>query len=72
MPMPYQLCPCPGQNTVHSTGLSRQNRHVMPGIVDRLAAPEAARMFGDDAPILTDDDTIGVGGDLDRPADDAR
>ena len=28
-------------------------------------------MFGDDAPILADDDAIGVGMDLDRPADGA-
>lgn len=40
----------------------------MPGIIDRLAAAEVARMLGDAAPVLADDDTVGVGVDLDRSA----
>src|SRR5476651_1151226 len=43
----------------------------MPRIVDRLAAPMVAGMFRDDATILTNDDPIGVGMDLHRPADGA-
>ena len=39
-----------------SARLTRKNRHVMPGIEDRRAASEGARMFGDDASILTNDD----------------
>src|SRR6516225_7783442 len=44
----------------------------MPGIVDRLAAAEAAPMFADDRAILADHDAIGIGLDLDRPAHRAR
>src|SRR5258707_15609703 len=43
----------------------------MPRIVDSLAAPVMAGMLRDRAPILTDDDPIGVRMDLDRPADGA-
>jgi hypothetical protein len=52
-------------------GLAGQDRHVMPRIVDRLAAPMMADMFRDRAPILTDDDPIGVRVDLHRPSDGA-
>jgi hypothetical protein len=34
-----------------SAGLAGQHRDVVPRIVDRLAAPVAARMLGDDAPV---------------------
>src|SRR3989442_8260416 len=44
----------------------------MPGIVDRLAATEAARMPADDRAVLADHNAIGIGLDLDRPADGAR
>jgi hypothetical protein len=43
----------------------------MPRIVDRLAAPVVADMFGDDATILANDDAIGIRVDLHRPADGA-
>jgi hypothetical protein len=43
----------------------------MPGIVDRLAAAEAACVLADDRAVLADDDTLGIGLDLDRPADGA-
>ena len=55
-----------------SARLARQNWHIMPGIVDRLAAPKAARMLRHDAPVLADHDAIGVGVDFDRTADRAR
>ena len=41
-------------------GFARQNRHVMPGIVNRLAAAIAAGMLADDAPVLANDDAISV------------
>ena len=44
----------------------------MPGIVDRLAAAEAARMLADDRAVLANDDAIGIGRELDRPAHSAR
>ena len=46
--------------------LARQNRHIMPGIVDRLAPAVAAAVFGHRASILADDDPIGVGVDVDE------
>src|SRR5277367_7036780 len=53
-------------------GLPGEYRHVMPGIVDRLAAAEAARMLADHGAVLTDNDAVGISLDLDRPADGAR
>jgi hypothetical protein len=44
----------------------------MPGIVDRLAAAEAAAMLADDCAILADHDVIGISLDLDGPADGTR
>ena len=44
----------------------------MPGIVDRLAAAEAAAMLADDCAILADHNAIGIGLDLDRPPHGAR
>src|SRR5690606_29502295 len=44
----------------------------MPGIVDHLAASERAGMITDDHAILTDDDPIGIGMDLDRSTYGAR
>ena len=52
-------------------GLAGQHRHVVPGIVDRLVAPEGARMLADDPAVLAHHDAIGIGADLDRPADRA-
>ena len=43
----------------------------MPGIVDGPAAPVAAGVLSDDATVLADHDPVGVGLDLDRPADRA-
>ena len=44
----------------------------MPGIVDRLAAPECAAMLADDPSVLADDDAVGIGMNLDRSPDRAR
>ena len=38
----------------------------MPGIVGRLAASELARVLGDGPPVMTDDDAVGIGPQLDR------
>ena len=40
----------------------------MPGIVGDLVAPEAAGVLADDNAVLLDNDAIGVGVDVDRPA----
>ena len=44
----------------------------MPGIVDRMAATEAAAMPADDLAVLFDDDPVGVSLHLDGSADGAR
>jgi hypothetical protein len=54
-----------------SPRLAGEDRHVMPGIVDCGAAAKGTAMVGDDTPILTDDDAIGIGVDVDRTADGA-
>lgn len=51
-----------------SAGLAGQNRHIMPGIIDRLVAAEAAAMFSDDRAILLDDNPVCIGVDFDRTA----
>jgi len=63
---------CAGQQPVlegcavaQRSRLARLDRHVMPGIVDCLAAPETAPMLGDDHAILADHNAVGVGMDLD-------
>ena len=50
-------------------GLACKHWHVVPGIVDRLAAAEGTPMFSDYPAVLADDDAIGIGLNLDRPAD---
>src|SRR5271167_606223 len=44
----------------------------MPGIVNRRAAAKAAPMFADDCAVLADHEAIGIGLELDRPADGTR
>jgi hypothetical protein len=44
----------------------------MPGIVNRRAATKPAAMLADDHTVLADHDAVGIGLDLDRPADGAR
>ena len=74
-PSPYaaeragQLPALEGRAVPQRAGLLRQNRHVVPRIVDDLAAPEAAGMLGDGLAVLADDDPIGVGPHVDRPPD---
>src|SRR5947209_10962071 len=46
-------------------GLTSQHRHIMPGVVGRLAAAEGSRVLGNDASILTDDNAVGIGLNLD-------
>ena len=41
----------------------------MPGVVDRLAAAEAALMFADDGTVLADHDAIGIGVDFNPTPD---
>jgi hypothetical protein len=52
--------------------LPGEHRHVMPRVVDRRATAKAAPMFAGDYSVLADHDTIGIGFDLDRPADGTR
>jgi len=40
----------------------------MPRIVDRLTATEAPEMLADNRAVLTNDDAVSIGVDLDRPA----
>src|SRR6186997_296812 len=47
--------------------LARQHRNVVPRIVDRLLAPEAAFVLGQDLAVLANDDPVGIGGNLGRP-----
>src|SRR5215469_16733122 len=44
----------------------------MPGIINRLAAAERARMFSNDPPVLSDHDAIGISVDLDWTPDRTR
>src|SRR6202035_5779980 len=61
-----------GGAVTQGTGLPGEHRHVMPGIVDRLAAAEAAAMLAGDCALLADHNVIGIGLDLDRPSHGAR
>jgi hypothetical protein len=60
-----------GRAVAQSAGLAGEHRHVMPGIVDRLAAAERARMFGNAPAVLADHDAVGVGLHLDWTPDRA-
>ena len=53
-------------------GLASEHRHVVPGVVHGLAAPEDSAVLTDDAAVLAQLDAVGVGPDLDRPAHGAR
>ena len=50
------------------SGFACQNRHIVPGVIDRLATTEGTGMFADDCPVLPDDDLIGIGMHIDRSA----
>ena len=58
-----------GCAVAQSAGLAGEHRHVMPGVVDSLAAPERSGMLGDNAPVLADYDTIRIGVNLNRTTD---
>jgi hypothetical protein len=58
-----------GSAVAQGTGFASQYRHVMPGIVDGIAAAERASMLGNDASVLADHDAVGVGVNLDRSSD---
>ena len=60
-----------GRAVAQSAGLAGKHRHVMPGVVDRLAAAERAGMLADDPAVLADHDSIRVGMDLNRTPDRA-
>src|SRR5690606_26485750 len=49
-----------------------QHRNIVPGIIDYFATAKAACMLANDYAILADNDTIGIGMDLNRTADRAR
>src|SRR3954453_8141526 len=60
-----------GSAVAQGAGLARQHRHVMPGIVDGIAAAERASMLGNDPSVLADHNVIGIGMNLDWPPDSA-
>ena len=51
---------------------ARQNRHIVPRVIDRLATPEGAGMFADHHAILPDDDPLGIGMHIDRTTNGSR
>src|SRR5262245_32064578 len=60
-----------GCAVAQGTGLAGEHRHVMPGIVDRLAAAERPGVLADDPAVLADHDAVRIGMDLDRSPDRA-
>lgn len=48
------------------SGLLHQHRQVVPRIVNRLIPTKPAHMLGNKLPILADDDTVGIGVNLNR------
>src|SRR6266568_116585 len=61
-----------GGTVAQGTRLAGEHWHVVPGVVDRLAAAERTGMLSDDPPVLADHDVVGIGVNLDRPSDRAR
>jgi hypothetical protein len=55
-----------------SPRLAGEDRHVMPGIVDCLAAAERATMVAHDPPVLADHNAVSISVTFDRPADGTR
>ena len=53
-------------------GFACQNRHIVPWIIDSLAAAKGARMFADDGAVLANDDPISRGMHFDRTTDCSR
>src|SRR4029450_2261876 len=61
-----------GRAVAQGAGFAGEHWHVMPGIVDRLATAERARMLGDNPTVLADHDAGGIGVTLDRTVCPAR
>lgn len=60
-----------GSAITEGARLAGEHGHVMPRVVERIAATERAGMLGNDPAILADYDAIGIGMDLDRMSDRA-
>src|SRR6202022_823118 len=45
-----------GRTVAQSAGLAGEHRHVVPGVINRVATAKGAGMFGDNAPVLADYD----------------
>ena len=58
-----------GRTVAQGAGFASEHWHIMPGVVDGIAAAEGSRMLGNDASILTDHDAVGIGLNLDRASD---
>lgn len=59
-------------SVAQGTGFARQNRHIVPGVIDCLGPAEASRVFTDDHTVLANDDPLGIGMDLDGSTDRRR
>lgn len=65
--------PFPERSTVaQGTGFASEDKDVMPGIIDGIAAAKAALMFRDRHPILLDDDPVRIGMKLDGATNGSR
>ena len=58
-----------GSTVAQGAGFAGEHRHIMPGVVDGIAAAKGSWVLGNDASILTDYDAIGIGLNLDRSSD---
>lgn len=58
-----------GRAIAQRSGFARQNRHIMPRIINGLASSEDAGMLADDHAVLPNGDAVGIGMHLDRTAD---
>ena len=58
-----------GSAVALGAGLASKHRHVVPGVVARVATAERAGMLGDDPPVLANYDPVGIGINLDWPSD---
>lgn len=62
--------PVPERGTIaQCAGFARENRHIVPRVIDRLTPTKGAGMFCHHHPILPDDDPVGIGMDIDSPPD---
>ena len=60
-----------GGAVTQGAGLAGEHGDVMQRIVDSLVAAESARVLPDDLAVLPELHALGIGADLDRPADGA-